>query len=1529
MHRPTSRFILGLVVVCTVALWLLRPASRSVSTAAGTTAGARDAATAGAPISPPPAKVGHTVAAPAPVVIDVAGAVARRERLLALMESDPARALAESVSFAEYEALPDALRPFYEKPFHAVADFEVLPVCGETHTSTAAPSAHTVQLLRLDGASYPAVRAGERAAAFSRTGAPLHGFTLNGRAVVAETPLAILSAADAALLAGLPLGQRDASRDFATGAPLGADPVVAVAGDRRLLFADAASAENFNQRLASLDTRPGPLSGPRAVLALPYSADPSAGFDWAAAEAYVAETASAWTETPKSTFFIRADFPDVTGNTDQATLASLINTRVASAITAMSYGKSTVTADVSADIVRLPQNSSAYVTNSGLLHDDAVAAYKALHGAGSLDAYAIVGVQFPSIGANSSGVVYAGLATVGGSRHWLQGNPSEDTVVHEFGHNYGLGHSSSWSVTDGNPVSPSGSTIEYGDPYDVMGSGDSPSAHFHPQAKALLNWLTSSQWVDANTSGSGTYRLHRFDNASTTGAVRGLRVIKEPSATAASVGYYWVGYRPGISTNSYLPNGAYLIWEKPANNRSWLIDSTPSSTLDRTDAALQVGRTYSDAAAGVHLTPLATGGSGADAWLDLHVELGAFAGNLPPSATFSPALSVPARSAQAFTVNASDPEGGVLAYGWDFGDGSAPANSSAISQSWTVGGTYPVSVTVSDRRGGVVTRSATVTVTDPLLAWPAQTVSAGRTLRTVAYLRGRHFVGANRYLYSSLDRTTWTEIDTGSINFSATAFAATSSAFVAVGYDYDFGIADWVGAVFRSTDGRVWQKVTLPSGVPELRAVTASTTGVIVAVGDAGALLRSTDQGVTWTLQTAPGAPDLQSIGYGDGLFMTVGDTNVLTSSDGAGWTDRSSAVLLESWHSFRTVLHSGGAWYAGGWYSGVHRSTDGGQSWTKVAIADTGSHTLDGLAAGPGVLIAAATHHASNNTSTAELLVSTDGLKWQPAPSPSPITSTSSVAYADGAFHTATGGAGQLQRTGAFHATNQAPAVSAIRSVGTVDARRVVALAASASDADGDTLTYLWDFGDGAAYGEGATTSHLFNAGGAYTVKLHVTDAKGAITTVTRTITVAEPLAAWTQRASGTTANLRDVASNGTGTLVAVGSSSGTYRVSTNQGATWTAGGTLGVNITLRGICHAAGLFVAVGENYDFGISSWVGTIYTSPNGTTWTRRSLGGAILRDVAYGGGRFIATGDSGTILTSADALTWNGVSSGTTMNLQGIAYGAGAYVIAGANGSSTGGTVLISANGDDWTNTSAGLGTSQGLFDLDYTGGRFLASGFHARLRHSTDGGATFATTVTGNPQAAGFASVNGLFIAVAKDLAASGIPQNLISLDGATWTAIATANYAARQSVIVVGDTFLTVGDSGEIWQSASVASSTSGYTQWRATAFADAPSLGDPLADADGDGAANLAEYHAGSDPRSATSRPALTVEMLAGELTLSIPRAAGVSDVSVRFETSTDLATWTEDGVVIVEAADEIVGSVPLGAARRFLRARYLLAP
>ena len=67
------------------------------------------------------------------------------------------------------------------------------------------------------------------------------------------------------------------------------------------------------------------------------------------------------------------------------------------------------------------------------------------------------------------------------------------------------------------------------------------------------------------------------------------------------------------------------------------------------------------------------------------------------------------------------------------------------------------------------------------------------------------------------------------------------------------------------------------------------------------------------------------------------------------------------------------------------------------------------------------------------------------------------------------------------------------------------VAMSAAAStDADGDVLTYAWDFGDG-ALGSGVAVSHTYAGIGTYTVRLIVMDVLGLADTVTTTATITQ----------------------------------------------------------------------------------------------------------------------------------------------------------------------------------------------------------------------------------------------------------------------------------------------------------------------------------------------------------------------------------------------------------------------------------------
>ncbi|MCK5253991.1 MAG: PKD domain-containing protein, partial [Thermoplasmata archaeon] len=64
----------------------------------------------------------------------------------------------------------------------------------------------------------------------------------------------------------------------------------------------------------------------------------------------------------------------------------------------------------------------------------------------------------------------------------------------------------------------------------------------------------------------------------------------------------------------------------------------------------------------------------------------------------------------------------------------------------------------------------------------------------------------------------------------------------------------------------------------------------------------------------------------------------------------------------------------------------------------------------------------------------------------------------------------------------------------------------AEADDADGDALTYVWDFGDGSPVATDRDPSHVFEQAGTYTVTLELTDGRGGTTTATVEVVVKKP---------------------------------------------------------------------------------------------------------------------------------------------------------------------------------------------------------------------------------------------------------------------------------------------------------------------------------------------------------------------------------------------------------------------------------------
>ena len=125
---------------------------------------------------------------------------------------------------------------------------------------------------------------------------------------------------------------------------------------------------------------------------------------------------------------------------------------------------------------------------------------------------------------------------------------------------------------------------------------------------------------------------------------------------------------------------------------------------------------------------------------------------------------------------------------------------------------------------------------------------------------------------------------------------------------------------------------------------------------------------------------------------------------------------------------------------------------------------------------------------------------------------------------------------------------------------------------------------------------------------------------------------------------------------------------------------------------------------------------------GIAWTQVRTGGGLqspagttgepIRSVAWGGGRFVAVGDGGTIVHSTDGATWTAASATAPEEiLTGVAWGGGRFVAVALSG-----TVVHSADGVSWESASeAGYRRRGAVYRLPMAVVAFSRSGAMARL----------------------------------------------------------------------------------------------------------------------------------------------------------------------------------------------------------------------
>lgn len=198
--------------------------------------------------------------------------------------------------------------------------------------------------------------------------------------------------------------------------------------------------------------------------------------------------------------------------------------------------------------------------------------------------------------------------------------------------------------------------------------------------------------------------------------------------------------------------------------------------------------------------------------------------------------------------------------------------------------------------------------------------------------------------------------------------------FVAVGGDQN-------SMVMRSLDGVHWEEDLHPTDSCSGEAYPPSCTnwmggvaygdGVWLAGGGNGALMRSTDAGVSWQgIHPDPTPNAIRSIAFGAGTFVagTDGGVVIVSTDDGDSWTAH------DEWQHSMSIAFGGGTfiakgqnWNGSGFDYGCSISTDAGVTWSACAT--------DILTSGPVVWDGSRWVSAGG----AGYFESSDGLSWTP----------------------------------------------------------------------------------------------------------------------------------------------------------------------------------------------------------------------------------------------------------------------------------------------------------------------------------------------------------------------------------------------------------------------------------------------------------------------------------------------------------------------------------------------------------------------
>lgn len=567
--------------------------------------------------------------------------------------------------------------------------------------------------------------------------------------------------------------------------------------------------------------------------------------------------------------------------------------------------------------------------------------------------------------------------------------------------------------------------------------------------------------------------------------------------------------------------------------------------------------------------------------------------------------------------------------------------------------------------------------------------------------------------------------------------------------------------------GAQWRLVE--SGIDNSIRGIAAHDSLMVVVGDGGIIYSSTD-GDTWTRRRESGPNDgLEDVVWFDSLFIAVGmNGTLITSPNATIWTyigieDQAHLYGVAVSDTLAVAVGSGGSIY----------TSDDGVEWVL--------HRAD-----PALTFYDVAHVDSLWVICGDggtILRSRNGLDWQPQTTTfgSEITFPT-ITAADSVFYAVAFDPNQSQpdRCSVYRSSDGATWFFQA----TIDAWYIHDIFWTGSE--------LIAVGEGTNYHLGYPDGLLFHSSDGSVWEEQATDAPFSLTCVTKSGGTMLVGGSGGYLLTGTSSQSLNIACSGAemtgavwnGTEYVAVTARGTVMRS-SDGNVWTERHSQ-VSISFDRLAYSGSVYVALGG---FGAPT---EIYTSPDATTWTRTmDFQDVVLKDVIWGGGRFVACGQDGAVFLSDEGVSWTRYYVGDDVTLRCVIWDGQRYVAAASN------IAYFSADGQTWIKAVPDLTDPEpAIARMIWTGSQYVTVGNRDESPGGLQGYAcTSADAAHWQVHALGATDYLYDIAATSTRLVVCGRSGMLLtSTDGSVWTTLASGIEQHLMDIVVAGGRAMVVG---------------------------------------------------------------------------------------------------------------------------------------